>query len=103
MAGQPAVTHLLLWRGRCFEVIFHAGFKYGAVLAIARYFFCRNNGYAISTPSESKLRVMGIAYAASVMVLNTHSGCGNDVLAVICCYPRKARELACSRKLSGIN
>lgn len=38
----------------------HAGFNFSATLECPMIFFCRNNGYAISTPTEEQYRGDGI-------------------------------------------
>lgn len=38
----------------------HAGFNFSATLECPLIFFCRNNGYAISTPTNEQYRGDGI-------------------------------------------
>ena len=61
MAGQPAVTICYFGEGAASEGDFHAGLNMAAVLHCPVIFFCRNNGYAISTPSEEQFAGDGIA------------------------------------------
>lgn len=60
----------------------HAAFNFAATLDVPVIFICRNNGYAISTPSWEQYRGDGIAgrclgYGIPVLRVD-----GNDVLAV---------------------
>lgn len=41
----------------------HAGFNFSATLECPLIFFCRNNGYAISTPTNEQYRGDGIGKA----------------------------------------
>lgn len=41
----------------------HAGFNFAATLECPIVFFCRNNGYAISTPTSEQYRGDGIGKA----------------------------------------
>jgi 2-oxoisovalerate dehydrogenase E1 component alpha subunit len=58
-------------------------------------FFCRNNGYAISTPSQEQFAGDGIASRGIGYGVPTIRVDGNDVLAVYAAT-QKARELALS-------
>lgn len=78
--------------GKCVAVYFgegaasegdaHAAFNFASVLDAPVLFICRNNGYAISTPSDEQYRGDGIAgrgigYGIPVLRVD-----GNDILAV---------------------
>ncbi|KAL1505747.1 hypothetical protein ABEB36_005238 [Hypothenemus hampei] len=60
----------------------HAAFNFSATLGCPVIFFCRNNGYAISTPVEEQYRGDGIAGKGPSYGINTLRVDGNDVLAV---------------------
>ncbi|MEP7705466.1 thiamine pyrophosphate-dependent dehydrogenase E1 component subunit alpha [Paraglaciecola sp. 25GB23A] len=93
MAGQPAVTICYFGEGAASEGDFHAGLNMAAVLHCPVIFFCRNNGYAISTPSEEQFAGDGIASRGIGYGIKTIRVDGNDVLAVFAAT-QKARELA---------
>ncbi|XP_014274216.1 2-oxoisovalerate dehydrogenase subunit alpha, mitochondrial [Halyomorpha halys] len=60
----------------------HAAFNFAATLEVPVVFFCRNNGYAISTPSEEQYRgdaIAGRALGYGISVIRVD---GNDTLAV---------------------
>lgn len=48
----------------------HAGFNFSTTLECPLIFFCRNNGYAISTPTNEQYRGDGIGKLASEMILS---------------------------------
>uniref|UniRef100_A0A1B6L347 2-oxoisovalerate dehydrogenase subunit alpha n=1 Tax=Graphocephala atropunctata TaxID=36148 RepID=A0A1B6L347_9HEMI len=60
----------------------HAAFNFAATLECPVIFFCRNNGYAISTPSSEQYRGDGIAGRAEGYGIAAIRVDGNDVLAV---------------------
>jgi len=93
MAGQDAVTICYFGEGAASEGDFHAGLNMAAVLDCPVIFFCRNNGYAISTPSEEQFKGDGIASRGLGYGIRTIRVDGNDVLAVYSAT-QKARELA---------
>ena len=62
---------------------------------ISVLFFCRNNGYAISTPVHEQYRGDGIAVRGPAYGMATIRVDGNDILAVYNAT-KKARELAVS-------
>ncbi|KAJ3043399.1 hypothetical protein HDV00_005097 [Rhizophlyctis rosea] len=79
-------------KGRCVIVYFgegaasegdcHAAMNMAAVTESPVIFFCRNNGYAISTPSREQYRGDGIASRGHGYGIDTIRVDGNDVLAV---------------------
>lgn len=93
MAGQPAITICYFGEGAASEGDFHAGVNMAAVLNCPAIFFCRNNGYAISTPAEEQFAGDGIASRGIGYGVKTIRVDGNDVLAVYAAT-RKARQLA---------
>ncbi|XP_031468076.1 2-oxoisovalerate dehydrogenase subunit alpha, mitochondrial, partial [Phasianus colchicus] len=60
----------------------HAGFNFAATLECPIIFFCRNNGYAISTPTSEQYRGDGIAARGPGYGLMSIRVDGNDVFAV---------------------
>jgi 2-oxoisovalerate dehydrogenase E1 component alpha subunit len=95
MAGKQAVTICYFGEGAASEGDFHAGLNLAAVLKSPTIFFCRNNGYAISTPSNEQFAGDGIASRGLGYGIPTIRVDGNDVLAVYAAT-QTARELALS-------
>ncbi|NXD60235.1 ODBA dehydrogenase, partial [Corvus moneduloides] len=60
----------------------HAGFNFAATLECPIVFFCRNNGYAISTPTSEQYRGDGIAARGPGYPPLSIRVDGNDVFAV---------------------
>jgi len=60
----------------------HAALNFAATLDCPVIFFCRNNGYAISTPSKEQYRGDGIAGRGPAYGMLTVRVDGNDVFAV---------------------
>ncbi|KAM3830350.1 2-oxoisovalerate dehydrogenase subunit alpha, mitochondrial isoform 1-T1 [Vipera latastei] len=60
----------------------HAGFNFAATLECPVIFFCRNNGYAISTPTSEQYRGDGIAARGPGYGIQSIRVDGNDVFAV---------------------
>jgi len=60
----------------------HAAFNFAAVLDVPIIFFCRNNGYAISTPTREQYRGDGIAGRGPAYGIASIRVDGNDTLAV---------------------
>merc|ERR1712183_136778 len=73
----------------------HAAFNLAATLDCPIIFFCRNNGYAISTPVNEQYRGDGIAVRGPAFGMDTIRVDGNDVFAVYNAT-RAARDLAVS-------
>jgi len=71
----------------------HAAFNFSATLECPIIFFCRNNGYAISTPVSEQYRGDGIAVRGPAYGMSTIRVDGNDVLAVYNAV-KEAREIA---------
>lgn len=68
--------------GAASEGDFHAGMNMAAVLKCPVVFFCRNNGYAISTPTVEQYAGDGIASRGVGYGMQTIRVDGNDLLAV---------------------
>jgi len=60
----------------------HAAFNFSATLECPVIFFCRNNGYAISTPTSEQYRGDGIAGRGPAYGISSIRVDGNDTLAV---------------------
>lgn len=82
LEGNKACTLVYFGEGAASEGDFHAGMNMAAVLKCPTVFFCRNNGYAISTPSEEQYAGDGIASRGVGYGMQTIRVDGNDVLAV---------------------
>lgn len=82
LAGEETVSLCFFGEGATSEGDFHAGLNFAAVRKAPALFFCRNNGYAISTPVKEQfasdgVAVKGIAYGIESMRVD-----GNDFFAV---------------------
>lgn len=75
----------------------HAAFNFAATLDCPVILFCRNNGYAISTPTKEQYAGDGIAARGPAYGINTIRVDGNDVLAVYNAT-KMAREYAVDRQ-----
>ncbi|MCJ8318081.1 MAG: thiamine pyrophosphate-dependent dehydrogenase E1 component subunit alpha [Colwellia sp.] len=83
LQGLNAVTLCYFGEGAASEGDFHAGLNMAAVQEAPVIFFCRNNGYAISTPSDEQYKGNGIASRGVGYGIKTLRIDGNDILAVI--------------------
>lgn len=81
--------------GAASEGDFHAALNIAATRNCPVVFICRNNGYAISTPTLEQYRGDGIASRGLGYGIDTIRVDGNDILAVRE-VTRRARELALS-------
>lgn len=79
-AGRVAVCYF--GEGAASEGDFHAGLNMAATQETPTIFFCRNNGYAISTPVTEQYRGDGIAARGLAYGMHTIRVDGNDALAV---------------------
>ncbi|RKP18578.1 hypothetical protein ROZALSC1DRAFT_29749 [Rozella allomycis CSF55] len=68
--------------GAASEGDFHAALNMAATTESPVIFFCRNNGYAISTPTNDQYRGDGIAARGPAYGIHTIRVDGNDVFAV---------------------
>lgn len=89
LQGIDAVTICYFGEGAASEGDFHAGLNMAAVHKSPVIFFCRNNGYAISTPSSEQYVGNGIASRGVGYGIKTLRIDGNDILAVL-----KATQMA---------
>ncbi|PVF98308.1 putative 2-oxoisovalerate dehydrogenase alpha subunit mitochondrial precursor [Serendipita vermifera] len=79
--------------GAASEGDFHAGMLLASVLNCPTIFFCRNNGFAISTPAAEQYAGDGIASRGPGYGVKTIRVDGNDALAVLAVM-REARKYA---------
>ena len=93
LAGEGHCTLTFFGEGAASEGDFHAALNMASVHQVPVIFFCRNNGYAISTPAVEQFAADGIAPRAFGYRMHVIRVDGNDVLAVYEAT-RKAREMA---------
>ena len=91
--GKKAVVMCYFGEGAASEGDFHAALNMSTTIKTPVVFFCRNNGYAISTPSTSQYSGDGIVARAQGYGMLSIRVDGNDVLAVKAAT-RKAKEMA---------
>jgi len=95
-AGKPLVAVCYFGEGAASEGDFHAAMNFAATLECPVLFFCRNNGYAISTPIKDQYHGDGIASRAAGYGMHAVRVDGNDVLAVFEAV-KEARALSLSK------
>ncbi len=93
LAGDGHCTIVFFGEGAASEGDFHAALNMAAVHEVPVIFFCRNNGYAISTPSIEQFAADGVAPRAFGYRMHVLRVDGNDVLAVLAAT-REARRIA---------
>lgn len=93
LKGQNKVVICYFGEGASSEGDAHAAFNFASTLKCPVLLFCRNNGYAISTPSREQYRGDGIASRGPGYGINTFRVDGNDVFAVYNAT-KKAKEFA---------
>ncbi|KAK4232641.1 2-oxoisovalerate dehydrogenase subunit alpha, mitochondrial [Podospora fimiseda] len=91
--APPRVVAAYFGEGAASEGDFHAALNIAATRSCPVIFICRNNGYAISTPSLEQYRGDGIASRGIGYGIETIRVDGNDMWAVREAT-KKARELA---------
>ncbi|KAK9881980.1 hypothetical protein WA026_018169 [Henosepilachna vigintioctopunctata] len=82
LKGSNRVVICYFGDGAASEGDAHAAFNFAATLDCPVIFFCRNNGYAISTPVQEQYKGDGIAARGPAFGINTLRVDGNDVFAV---------------------
>ncbi|KAF7732818.1 hypothetical protein EC973_000094 [Apophysomyces ossiformis] len=82
LSGKQACAICFFGEGAASEGDFHAGLNMAATLGSPTIFFCRNNGYAISTPSSEQYKGDGIASRGAGYGIDTIRIDGNDIWAV---------------------
>lgn len=93
LAGNGHCTLTFFGEGAASEGDFHAALNMASVHQVPVIFFCRNNGYAISTPAVEQFAADGIAPRAFGYHMHVIRVDGNDVLAVYEAT-RQARKIA---------
>ncbi|CAO3615659.1 unnamed protein product [Cunninghamella blakesleeana] len=81
-ANNDRISVAFFGEGAASEGDFHAGLNMAATLNCPVLFFCRNNGYAISTSTKEQYKGDGIASRGVGYGIDTIRVDGNDVLAV---------------------
>ncbi|WP_420808506.1 thiamine pyrophosphate-dependent dehydrogenase E1 component subunit alpha [Aliidiomarina haloalkalitolerans] len=92
-SGEKTCTLCYFGEGAASEGDFHAGLNMAAVFKVPVIFFCRNNGYAISTPANEQFAGDGIAPRAVGYGMKAIRVDGNDIFAVYQAV-QEARRLA---------
>ncbi|MEH6624956.1 MAG: thiamine pyrophosphate-dependent dehydrogenase E1 component subunit alpha [Motiliproteus sp.] len=82
LAANGRCTVTVFGEGAASEGDFHAALNMASVLKVPVIFLCRNNGYAISTPSSEQFAADGIAPRALGYGMHAIRVDGNDILAV---------------------
>lgn len=89
MRGIDGIAICYFGEGAASEGDFHAALNIAATRDCPIVFFCRNNGYAISTPSLEQYKGDGIASRGVGYGIDTIRVDGNDIFAV-----RRATQIA---------
>lgn len=93
---EKAITICYFGEGATSEGDFHVGLNFAAVRKAPVVFFCRNNGYAISTPCSEQFASDGIAPKGIGYGIDAFKVDGNDFFAV-----HRAVSMARERCLDG--
>ena len=101
MAGDGQCTTVFFGEGAASEGDFHAALNMAAVHEVPVIFFCRNNGYAISTPSIEQFAADGVAPRAFGYRMHVIRVDGNDILAVYAATC-EARRIAVTHNKPGL-
>lgn len=97
MAKKDAIVVCFFGEGAASEGDFHAGVNFAATREAPVMFFCRNNGFAISTPANEQFKGDGLASRAHGYGIDTIRFDGNDIFAVHECT-KLAREMILKTK-----
>jgi len=79
---DPHIAVCYFGEGASSEGDFHVGLNFAAVRSSQTLFFCRNNGYAISTPAWRQFASDGVAPKGSAYGIEAQRIDGNDFFAV---------------------
>jgi 2-oxoisovalerate dehydrogenase E1 component alpha subunit len=93
LEGKEAVAVCFFGEGCASTTDFHSGLNFAATLKAPVVFFCRNNGYAISTPVTDQYSGDGVVSRAPGYGMAAIRIDGNDVFAVHAAV-REARKYA---------
>ena len=80
--NNDAIAMCYFGEGAASEGDFHAALNFAATTEAPVIYFCRNNGYAISTPTKDQYRGDGIISRAAGYGMYAIRVDGNDVFAV---------------------
>lgn len=94
---ENSVAVCYFGEGATSEGDFHAGVNFAAVRKTPTIFFCRNNGYAISTPVKDQFASDGVASKGIAYGIESSRVDGNDFFAVFAAT-KKAKELCLAGK-----
>ncbi len=98
ISNQHQVCACYFGEGAASEGDFHAALNFAATLHCQTIFICRNNGYAISTPTKDQYAGDGIAARGVGYGMHTIRVDGNDFFAVYRAV-QQARELSIENKM----
>ncbi|KAI5778181.1 thiamine diphosphate-binding protein [Geopyxis carbonaria] len=93
LSASPNIVCCYFGEGAASEGDFHAALNMAATRACPVVFICRNNGYAISTPTLEQYKGDGIASRGLGYGIDTIRVDGNDVMAMYE-VTRRARDMA---------
>jgi 2-oxoisovalerate dehydrogenase E1 component alpha subunit len=93
LSGKNAVAICFFGEGCTSTTDFHSGLNFAATLRCPVVFFCRNNGYAISTSVKDQYAGDGVVSRAPGYGMAAIRVDGNDIFAVHAAV-REAREYA---------
>lgn len=93
MDKKPIISIVYFGEGAASTIDFHSGCNFAATLRTPMIFFCRNNGYAISTPVKDQYAGDGIISRAPGYGMAGIRVDGNDIFAVHAAVT-EARKLA---------
>lgn len=91
-AGKDGVVICYFGEGASSEGDAHAAMNFAATLDCPVVFFCRNNGYAISTPAVEQFRSDGIVHRGLGYGMPAIRVDGNDLFAVYAATRRARQE-----------
>lgn len=83
LRGEDVATLVYFGDGATSSSDFHSGLNFAGVYRTPVIFFCRNNGWAISVPSEQQTASSSFAIKAEAYGMPGVSVDGNDVFAVV--------------------
>jgi 2-oxoisovalerate dehydrogenase E1 component alpha subunit len=93
LSGKDAITICFFGEGCTSTTDFHSGLNFAATLRCPVLFFCRNNGYAISTSVKDQLAGDGVVSRGPGYGMASIRVDGNDIFAVHAAV-REARAYA---------
>lgn len=93
MKGEKRVSAAFFGDGSSSTSDLHAAMNFAATLRCPVVFLCRNNGYAISTPTSEQFTGPGLAERSASYGIRSIRVDGADTLAVYCAT-QEARKQA---------